>query len=154
MKDRACRSELGATGARGDGTGCLPGGSLATAHSGKFGPGAGPEQAGFILSGGSSHGCGERFIAGLRAIQRLKGHRNERSRHFKAGGATPMGVALDLAFDEINAQKEPYRASRLEYFRPSLFLITASPDRTKASWARYVTHQIVEGDDASRYLAG
>ena len=73
--------------------------------------------------------------SGYAPIQRLKGHGNERSRHFKAGGSTPMGVTLDLAFDEINAQKEPYRASGLEDFRPWLFLITVGFATDKEAFA-------------------
>jgi uncharacterized protein YegL len=41
-----------------------------------------------------------------------------------AKGATPMGAALDLGLDELGAQKQAYKESGLEYYRPWLFLIT------------------------------
>jgi uncharacterized protein YegL len=45
-------------------------------------------------------------------------------RTFAANGPTPMGAALDLALNELNAQKQAYRAAGLEYYRPWLFVIT------------------------------
>lgn len=45
-------------------------------------------------------------------------------RTFVAGGSTPMGAALNLAMDEIQAQKDTYRAAGLEYFRPWLFIVS------------------------------
>jgi uncharacterized protein YegL len=45
-------------------------------------------------------------------------------RSFVANGATPMGGALDLALNELSAQKQAYRTAGLEYYRPWLFVIT------------------------------
>jgi uncharacterized protein YegL len=41
-----------------------------------------------------------------------------------ASGATPMGAALHLGLDELAAQKQAYKESGLEYYRPWLFVIT------------------------------
>lgn len=45
-------------------------------------------------------------------------------RSFSAGGGTPMGAALELALNELMAQKQAYKQSGLEYYRPWLFVIT------------------------------
>jgi uncharacterized protein YegL len=45
-------------------------------------------------------------------------------RQFAAVGGTPMGAALDIAMDELEAQKAAYKAAGLEYYRPWLFLIS------------------------------
>lgn len=45
-------------------------------------------------------------------------------RTFAANGGTPMGAALDLALDELMAQKDAYKKAGLEYYRPWLFVIT------------------------------
>lgn len=45
-------------------------------------------------------------------------------REFHAGGGTPLGAALNLALDELEAQKDAYKRSGLEYYRPWLFIIT------------------------------
>jgi len=43
---------------------------------------------------------------------------------FSAGGATPMGEALNVGLDQLIARKTEYKAAGLEYFRPWLFVIT------------------------------
>jgi len=44
--------------------------------------------------------------------------------HFDASGATAMGAAIDLALDELGAQKKAYKNAGLEYYRPWLFVLT------------------------------
>ncbi len=43
---------------------------------------------------------------------------------FTAGGGTPMGEAITIAMDELDAQKSAYKAAGLDYYRPWLFIIT------------------------------
>lgn len=45
-------------------------------------------------------------------------------RMFSATGGTPMGAALDLALNELMAQKQAYKQAGLEYYRPWLFVAT------------------------------
>lgn len=45
-------------------------------------------------------------------------------RSFIASGGTPMGAALDLALNELQAQKQAYKQAGLEYYRPWMFVIT------------------------------
>lgn len=42
----------------------------------------------------------------------------------KAGGATPMGDAIERGLDSLIARKEMYKAAGLQYYRPWVFLIT------------------------------
>ena len=42
----------------------------------------------------------------------------------KAGGATPMGDAIERGLDSLLARKEMYKAAGLQYYRPWVFLIT------------------------------
>jgi uncharacterized protein YegL len=44
--------------------------------------------------------------------------------HFTASGGTPMGSAINLALDEVQAQKAAYKQAGLEYFRPWIFLLS------------------------------
>jgi uncharacterized protein YegL len=44
--------------------------------------------------------------------------------HLQATGATAMGAAIDLALDELAAQKKAYKNAGLEYYRPWLFVLT------------------------------
>jgi uncharacterized protein YegL len=44
--------------------------------------------------------------------------------HFEANGRTAMGAAIDLALDELAAQKKAYKNAGLEYYRPWLFVLT------------------------------
>lgn len=39
-------------------------------------------------------------------------------------GGTPMGAALNLALDQLEAQKQAYKQAGLEYYRPWLFVLT------------------------------
>lgn len=50
--------------------------------------------------------------------------RDLQPRHLSASGSTAMGAALNLALDELTAQKQAYRQAGLEYYRPWLFLMT------------------------------
>jgi uncharacterized protein YegL len=44
--------------------------------------------------------------------------------HLNASGSTAMGAAIDLALDELTAQKKAYKNAGLEYYRPWLFVLT------------------------------
>jgi uncharacterized protein YegL len=46
------------------------------------------------------------------------------SQELSAGGTTALGAAIDLALDELAAQKRAYRQAGLEYYRPWLFVLT------------------------------
>jgi uncharacterized protein YegL len=50
--------------------------------------------------------------------------RDLQPRHLTASGSTSMGAALNLALDELTAQKKAYRDAGLEYYRPWLFVLT------------------------------
>jgi uncharacterized protein YegL len=50
--------------------------------------------------------------------------RDLQPRQLMAGGGTPMGAALNLALDELAAQKQAYKRAGLEYYRPWLFVLT------------------------------
>jgi uncharacterized protein YegL len=50
--------------------------------------------------------------------------RDLQPRSFSASGQTPMGAAIDLALDELAAQKDAHRQAGFEYYRPWLFVIT------------------------------
>jgi uncharacterized protein YegL len=45
-------------------------------------------------------------------------------RTLSATGTTAMGAAIDLALDELAAQKNAYKKAGLEYYRPWLFVLT------------------------------
>jgi uncharacterized protein YegL len=46
------------------------------------------------------------------------------SRRLNAGGSTAMGAAINLALDELAAQKQAYKNAGLEYYRPWIFILT------------------------------
>jgi uncharacterized protein YegL len=50
--------------------------------------------------------------------------RDIQPRQLAASGGTPMGVALNLGLDQIEQQKQAYKAAGLEYYRPWLFVLT------------------------------
>jgi len=50
--------------------------------------------------------------------------RDLQPRRLNASGSTPMGAALDLALDQLAAQKQAYKQAGLEYYRPWLFVLT------------------------------
>jgi uncharacterized protein YegL len=50
--------------------------------------------------------------------------RDLQPRRLTASGSTPMGAALDLALDQLAAQKQAYKQAGLEYYRPWLFVLT------------------------------
>jgi len=45
-------------------------------------------------------------------------------RYLRANGGTPLGAAIDLALDQLTAQKRAYKEAGLEYYRPWLFILT------------------------------
>jgi uncharacterized protein YegL len=50
--------------------------------------------------------------------------RDLQPRSLYVSGTTPMGGALNLALDQLHAQKQAYRQAGLEYYRPWMFVIT------------------------------
>jgi len=50
--------------------------------------------------------------------------RDLQPRRLAASGATPMGAALNLALEQLAAQKQAYKQAGLEYYRPWLFVLT------------------------------
>jgi len=64
----------------------------------------------------------------------------------KATGDTPLGAALDLAMDVIDARKAAYRDNGVPYFRPWLFLITDG--RATDQWERPALRVKGSADDA------
>lgn len=50
--------------------------------------------------------------------------RDLQPRRLTANGGTPMGAALNLALDQLRDQKQAYKQSGLEYYRPWLFVLT------------------------------
>jgi uncharacterized protein YegL len=50
--------------------------------------------------------------------------RDLQPRRLVAAGGTPMGAALNLAMDQLTAQKQAYKQAGLEYYRPWLFVLT------------------------------
>jgi uncharacterized protein YegL len=50
--------------------------------------------------------------------------RNLQPRRLSASGSTPMGAALNMALDQLAAQKQAYKQAGLEYYRPWLFVLT------------------------------
>ncbi len=50
--------------------------------------------------------------------------RDIRPRRMSANGLTPMGAAIDMGLDQLEAQKAAYRQAGLEYFRPWFFVLT------------------------------
>jgi len=43
---------------------------------------------------------------------------------FASAGVTPLGAALNLALDQVNARKQTYKEAGLEYYQPWIFVIT------------------------------
>jgi len=50
--------------------------------------------------------------------------RDLEARQFIDGGGTPLGGAVNLALDELEAQKKAYKLNGLEYLRPWLFVLS------------------------------
>lgn len=56
-----------------------------------------------------------------------------------AGGDTPLGGALQLALDKVEARKQIYRNSGLSYYRPWLFMITDGQPTDGSLWQNAAT---------------
>lgn len=52
----------------------------------------------------------------------------------EAAGDTPMGAAINLAIDTLEARKAIYRDGGIQYYRPWLFLITDGEPSDRASF--------------------
>jgi uncharacterized protein YegL len=50
--------------------------------------------------------------------------RDLQAKDLEAGGATPLGAALNIALDQLAEQKAAYKEAGLEYYRPWLFVLT------------------------------
>jgi uncharacterized protein YegL len=73
------------------------------------------------------------FDSSARVVIPFTEARYLRPRHLNANGTTAMGAAIDLALDELAAQKKAYRNAGLEYYRPWLFVLTdGAPTDTQA----------------------
>ena len=59
--------------------------------------------------------------------------------HLSANGATAMGSAIDLALDELAAQKKAYKDAHLEYYRPWLFVLTDGAPTDHAQFSAAAT---------------
>jgi uncharacterized protein YegL len=64
------------------------------------------------------------FDAAARVVIPFTEGRYLQPQHFDASGTTAMGAAIDLALDELAAQKKAYKNAGLEYYRPWLFVLT------------------------------
>jgi len=53
----------------------------------------------------------------------------------RAGGATPMGAALNLALGQLAEQKQAYKEAGLEYYRPWLFVLTDGEPTDREAFA-------------------
>jgi uncharacterized protein YegL len=65
-----------------------------------------------------------------------------------AGGDTPMGAAINLALDTLEARKAEYKANGISYYRPWVFMITdgAPTDAWQSAAAR-----IREGEASKKF---
>lgn len=71
-----------------------------------------------------------------------------------AGGATPMGAAVEQALDMVEARKEQYRANGIAYYRPWVFLLTdgAPTDEWQAAAER--VHRAEESNGLAFFAVG
>lgn len=66
-----------------------------------------------------SYGAG-----GVRTIQDFITADDFQPPHLEAGGLTPMGEAIELALNSMEARKKIYKSNAIQYYRPWVFLIT------------------------------
>ena len=77
--------------------------------------------------------------------------RDLRSRVLSASGATPLGQALNLALDHLEAQKGAYKQAGLEYYRPWLFVLTDGQPSDREEFAAAVAR--VRDAEANRRVS-
>lgn len=71
-----------------------------------------------------------------------------------AGGSTPMGQAMNLAFDTLTARKSAYKANGIPYNRPWIFLISDGAPTDDWEYAAIRSSQEVEGNHAIVWSIG
>jgi uncharacterized protein YegL len=67
----------------------------------------------------------------------------------QTSGATPMGAAVEKAFELLDERKKTYKANGISYYRPWVFLITDGAPTDSISQATELVHQ---GEDAKKFM--
>lgn len=67
-----------------------------------------------------------------------------------AGGDTPMGAAIEMGLDLLEARKAEYRANGISFYRPWVFLITDGGPNHNDPWEKAAV-RIKEGEGASKF---
>jgi uncharacterized protein YegL len=65
----------------------------------------------------------------------------------QATGDTPMGAAINVALDQLDARKKTYQNSGLSYFRPWVFMITDGAPTDGDAW-RTAAQRIKQAEDS------
>lgn len=71
--------------------------------------------------------------------------------HLGVSGDTPMGSAIHVALDHLDARKQGYQRSGLGYFRPWVFLITDGAPTDGSAWR--TAAQRVQKEEAAKKVA-
>jgi uncharacterized protein YegL len=71
--------------------------------------------------------------------------------HLDVNGDTPMGSAINVALDHLDARKQGYQRSGLGYFRPWVFLITDGAPTDGDLWR--TAAQRVQKEEAAKKVA-
>ncbi len=68
-----------------------------------------------------------------------------------ASGDTPMGSAINVALDHLDARKQGYKSNGLGYFRPWVFLITDGAPTDGDAWRKAA--QRVQKEESAKKVA-